>query len=478
MSLTMNYHSLLPSREIIKQNNCYFNKMEPHCYLQMIYLKNFAHMPKKFITALLFFLFTLSAFSQQPLDKDALQKQRDQIRKDIAKTEQELIETQKTTKVNIGQLSLINKKLSLQGNMVDNISGEIRHLSDNIYLSQLEINKIRRILDTLKLEYAKSMVYAYKNSSNYDFINFIFSANSFNDAIKRLAYLKFYRSYREMQAENIIKTQAILEDKIAILSGAKKTKAVVLKEKDRELTKLQKQKQEKASIVSQLKGRQKELLAQVREKRKQDAKIKNAITAMIRREIEIARAEAAKKEKARLEALKNSNSENKKNAEATNAITKAAKPSGAPRGSGSILVNSEADKELNASFEKNKGLLPWPADGFVISHFGPNQYPGGIDYDNPGVSIGTNAGAPVKAVFDGEVTLVSYIDTKQAVFIKHGIYFTVYSNLSSANVKRGDKVKTGQLIGRAGINDEGQGEVDFILMKENDNVNPESWLRH
>lgn len=433
-------------------------------------------MPKKIISVLLFILFNLSAFSQQPVDKDALQKQRDELRKDIAKTEQELIETQRTTKVNLGQLSLINKKLNLQNNVVDNISGEIKNLNDNIYLSQLEINKIRRILDTLKVEYAKSMVYAYKNKSNYDFINFIFSANSFNDAIKRIAYLKSYRTYREMQAENIIKTQAILEDKITTLSGSKKTKAEVLIEKDKELTKLQKQQQEKAIIVSQLKGKQKELLAQVKEKRKQDAKIRNAITAMIRREIEIARAEAAKKEKERLAELKKNKPASNTNSTENNTTAKTTKP--ANRNSGSILVSSEADIALNASFEKNKGSLPWPADGFVISHFGPNQYPGGIDYNNPGVSIGTKASATVKAVFDGEVTLVSYIDDKQAVFIKHGKYFTVYSNLASSDVKRGDKVSTGQVIGKSGLNDEGQGEVDFILMKENENINPESWLHH
>lgn len=443
----------------------------------MISIKKIVYMAKKIITAFLFFLFALPAFSQQPVDKDALQKQRDQLKKDIAKTEEELNETQRTTKVNLGQLSLINKKLNLQGNVIDNISGEIKNLNDNIYLSQLEINKIRRILDTLKVEYAKSMVYAYKNRSNYDFINFIFSANSFNDAIKRIAYLKSYRAYREMQADNIIKTQAILEEKIALLSGSKKTKAEVLKEKDKELNKLQKQQQEKANIVSQLKGRQKELLAQVKEKRRQDAKIKNAITAMIRREIEIAKAEAAKKEKARLEGLKNSKPESPSTKEEISSAVKVTKPVSVPKAN-SILVSSEADKELNASFEKNKGSLPWPADGFVISHFGANQYPGGIDYNNPGVSIGTKDGAAVKAVFDGEVTLVSYIDDKQAVFIKHGKYFTVYSNLSSATVKRGDKVSTGQIIGRAGLNDEGQGETDFILMKENDNINPESWLRH
>ncbi len=432
-------------------------------------------MPTRIITAFIFFLFALSASAQQSADKDALQRQREQLKKEIEQTEKALIETRKTTKVNLGQLSLINKKMDLQGNVINNISSEIKKLNDNIYLSQLEINKIKRILDTLKVEYAKSMVYAYKNRSNYDFLNFIFSANNFNDAIKRIAYLKSYRTYREMQAENILKTQAMLEDKIEVLSGTKKQKNVVLSEQDKELDKLAKQKEEKATVVNQLKGRQKELLEQVKAKRKQDAKIKNAITAMIRREIEIAKAEAARKEKERLAELKKNKPETPEDSKeaATAKTTRAAAPK-----SNSVLVSSEADKALNASFEKNKGSLPWPADGFVISHFGPNQYPGGIDYNNPGVSIGTKVGASVKAVFDGEVTLVSYIDNKQAVFIKHGKYFTVYSNLASAKVQRGDKVRTGEVIGTADANDEGQGEVDFILMKESDNVNPESWLRH
>ena len=432
-------------------------------------------MLKKLVTTFIFFFMALAVFAQQELTKDQLEKQRSDLRKEIQATEKALIETQKTTKVNVGQLSLINKRLNLQDNVIHNISGEIQKLGDNIYLSQMEINKIKRILDTLKIEYAKSMVYAYKNRSNYDFLNFIFSANNFNDAIKRIAYLKSYRNYREMQAENILKTQSLLEDKIEKLSGMKSQKKDVLDEKDKELTKLQKQKEEKATIVNQLKGRQKELSAQVRDKRKQDVKLKNAITAMIRREIERARAEAARKEKERL-AAEAKNDKNDSHADKSNS-TASAKPTSS-RPSGSVLVSSEADKELNASFEKNKGSLPWPADGYVITHFGPNQYPGGIDYNNPGVSIGVKAGASVKSVFDGEVTLVNYMDDKQVVFIKHGKYFTVYSNLASASVQRGEKVRTGQVIGKAGLNDDGNGEVDFILMQENNNVNPESWLKH
>lgn len=438
-------------------------------------------MSKKIVTAFIFFLFALSASAQQPTDRDALEKQREQLKKEIAETEKALQETQKTTKVNVTQLSLINRKLDLQGNVVSNISGEIRKLNDNIYLSQLEINKIRRILDTLKVEYAKSMVYAYKNRSNYDFLSFIFSSNSFNDAVKRVAYLKSYRNYREMQAENIIKTQAILEDKIANLSGTKKHKDIVLKEQDKEMDKLQKQQQEKATIVSELKGKRKELLAQINAKRKQDAKVRNTITAMIKREMAIAR-ENAEKEKKRLAEIEKNKTKTSDAASNSKNNETALKPAKLPTASAgrdkSILVSSEADMELNTNFEKNKGKLPWPVDGFVIFNFGNNKLPDGIVVNSPCVSIGTKVGESVKSVFDGEVTLVNYMDDNQSVFIKHGKYFSVYSNLSSVNVKRGDKVRTGEVIGKAAANENGQGEVDFIIMDEFDNVNPQTWLKH
>ncbi len=430
-------------------------------------------MPGKILTVLittLFFFFTASA---QQEDKDELQREREKLKKEIAETEKALAEVRKTAKVNIGGLTLINKKIDLQGNVIDNISGEIKNLNNNIYLSQSEINNMSRVLDTLKQEYARSMVYAYKKRSYYDYVNFIFSASSFNDAIKRVAYLKSYRNYREMQAENILRTQKMLGDRIQILSGTKQRKNVVLQERDKEMSMLERQQQEKQVIVNKIKGQQKELTAQVNAKRKQDAKLRNMISAMIRREIAIARAEAAKKEKERLAALKKANSATENTTTAnTKPVARTSKPP-----SGSVLVTSEADKALDENFRKNRGILPWPVTGFIIAHFGPNKLPGGIDYDNPGVTIGAKIGESVKAVFDGEVTLVSYIEDKQAVFIKHGKYFTVYSNLGSASVQRGDNVKTGQVIGKAGVNDEGQGQVDFILMEESNNINPEQWLR-
>jgi murein hydrolase activator len=435
-------------------------------------------MQKTIVVVITFLLFLFKATAQQTENKDALQQQREQLKREIAETEKALNETRKTAKVNIIGLSLINKKLDLQGNVIDNINSEIKNLNNNIYLAQKEVNKMSRILDTLKHEYSNSMVYAYKSRSNYDFLNFIFSASSFNDAIKRIAYLKSYRSYREMQAENILRTQDMLADRIKVLSGTKIKKNVVLQEQDRAMSQLEKQQEEKKTIVNKLKGQQKELTAQVNAKKKQDAKLKNMITAMIRREVEIARNEAAKREKARLAELKKNNATSKNTTANSNTNTKTVSPSITSKPSGSVLVSSEADKALDANFYKNRGILPWPVSGFIIAHYGTNKLPGGVVYDNPGVTIGAKIGEPVKAVFEGEVTLVSYIEDKQAVFIKHGKYFTVYSNLASANVQRGEQVKTGQVIGKAGENDEGQGQVDFIIMQESNNVNPEQWLRH
>jgi peptidoglycan hydrolase CwlO-like protein len=212
-------------------------------------------------------------------NKDELQKQRQQLRKEIAETEKILNETKKTTKENLGQLSLINKRLDLQGNVIQNISGQLKFIENDIYKSQREVNKMAKVLDTLKREYAISMEYAYKNRNSFDFLNFIFSAANFNDAVKRVTYLKSYRSYREQQGQNIVRTQEALQQRINELSGNKQKKNSALQEKNKELTVLEKQQNEKERIVVKLKGRQKELGGQISNKRRQDAKLRGMIVA-------------------------------------------------------------------------------------------------------------------------------------------------------------------------------------------------------
>ena len=150
-------------------------------------------MQKIILTVAAIFIFLTNISAQA--NKDELQKQRQQLRKEIEETERVLNQTKKTTKENLGQLSLINKRRDLQGNVIQNIAGQLKFIENDIYKSQKEVNKLTRILDTLKREYAISMVYAYKNRNSYDFLNFIFyKAESSKDS----AFLYFNNKFSKL----------------------------------------------------------------------------------------------------------------------------------------------------------------------------------------------------------------------------------------------------------------------------------------
>ena len=409
------------------------------------------------------------AFAQQQT-REELEKQRAQLKKEMEQTQKLLNSNKAKTKENLVQWKLINDKVNLQNRIIDNLSRDIGLLDNNIYTNQREINRYNKLLDTLKEEYAKSMVYAYKNRGNYAFLNFIFSAASFNDAIRRVAYLKYYRDYREKQGENILRTQELRRQRIAELGGIKVQKSEVLKSKDKEMTALEAQKLEKDKIMNELKKQGKELNSQLAAYKKQMKKVDNAINAAINRAL----ADAKKA------AIKKANEESAKtNATATAPVkTPSTTVKAVPKKvSESILLNSE-NMALNENFVKNRGILPWPVDkGVTIMHYGRNQLPSGSVIDVTGITVGTDIGSNVKAVFDGVVSNVVFIEDMQVVIIQHGKYFSTYSNLSSVSVQRGQHVKTGQVIGKAAANLDGIGAIDFFINDERGNIDPEKWLK-
>jgi septal ring factor EnvC (AmiA/AmiB activator) len=423
---------------------------------------------KKIFIALLLFATSIAGFAQQAEDKAKMERERQAIQQEIKEIQSVYSKVKGQKKESIGQLNLLQRKLALQDKYINNINKEIRIVSDEIYLSTLEVNRLQRQLDTLKSQYAKSVVYAYKNKSTYDYLNFIFSSNSFNDALKRISYLKSYRSYRQQQVANILQTQKEIEERKQQLLGKKTQKSSALKNQTQQLQVLEEQKKEKVVVVSKLISQEKDLAKQIATRKKRDQQLKSAIAAVVRREIEAARKEAeARAAKAKAAA-------NPTTSVATTGTTKTstAKPK-------SYLDLNAADVKLNAEFASNKGRLPWPVDnGFVSIPFGSSKV-GGLSMDNPGITISTpSSGGTVKAVFDGEVSSVSNLGDGMMVMIRHGKYFSVYSNLASASVSKGSQVRTGQAIGRAGTADDGNGgQIDFLLMIESRNVNPEPWFR-
>ena len=165
---------------------------------------------KKRIYLIFTLLFASGFLFGQTEDKAQLEKERQDIQKEIKAIQGEYDKLKGKTKQIVGQYNLIDRKIKLQNKYISNISKELRMIDDDIYLSNVEIYRLSKLLDTLKAQYSRSVVYAYKNRSNYDFLNFIFSASSFNDAVKRITYLKTYRSYREQQVNTIKETQTLI----------------------------------------------------------------------------------------------------------------------------------------------------------------------------------------------------------------------------------------------------------------------------
>lgn len=439
-------------------------------------------MVKRIVFSLFFLSVVVCGFSQQT--REEIQKRQQDLQKELADLNKTLSDIKKNKSISLSQLTLVRKKIAAREEMIGNINKELRLLTDNIYLTNLDITRYRRELDTLKANYAKSLVFAYKNRSNYDYLNFLFSATNFNDAIKRLAYLKSYRQYRETQVANIQKTELLLQQKIEDFNKKRIEKNSTLEEQNKQLTVLESDKKEKDDVIKELKGQESQLAKQIRTREAERKKLQQSLAVVIRREIEAAKKEAARKEAERKEAERKAAelaAKNKANNPTVETPTnKPETPTKTDR-SYSVFESSEEGLKLSLNFETNKGNLPWPVDaGFIAGEFGTHTVPGtGLQEQNEGIRIETpNANMSVKCVADGVVTAVMDLGEYQAVVVKHGRYFSVYSNLATTNVSRLQKVGPGTLIGKTSPGMNGGGVLEFqVINEKNQYFNPASWLK-
>ncbi len=436
-------------------------------------------MLKKIIFVILFISMASVLFAQT---KEELQRKTSDLKREIDNLNNSLAAIKKNRKGALVTYNLIRNKIVARERLVQNINREVRVLDDNIYLSTLEINKLRKELDTLKIEYGKSLVFAYKNRSNYDYLNFIFSAATFNDAVKRITYLKSYRQYREQQVDNINKTQDILQQKVASLNSNKTEKSQTLQEQNKQLNDLEKDRKEQNQEVSKLKSQENDLAAQIRKREKERVQMQNAIAAAVRREqaearkkaLAVAKQKADDERKRRETAASNPSNSNTK--EEPVAVEKP-KPGNRTY---SPFESTEEGKAASINFENGRGRLPWPVDaGLVSIHFGKYNIPGTTLYgQSDGITISLPVGASVKSISDGEVASVFDLGGEQAVLVRHGKYFTTYSHLASVNVSRNQQIRAGTVMGRSAANDDGEGEVLFMVSNERGQaLDPEGWLR-
>jgi septal ring factor EnvC (AmiA/AmiB activator) len=448
-------------------------------------------MLKKFgLLLIICFLSVLSAIAQT---REELQKRKQDIERELEDLTRQYAETQSNKKTSLKQLALIKKKINARQDLVNDINREVRQLDETIYLNERDIYRLKKELDTLKVKYAKSIVFAYKNRSSYEYLNFLFSAGSFNDAIKRITYLKSYRQNRETQANAIAKSEQLLTDKVNTLSINKKERLSSLQVQSKQLLVLQDDKKEQDKVVNQLKGKEKELSAQIKEREKQRQKVLLAVNAVIRREIEEARKRDEAKRLKAIEDQKKAAAASKPNdvVAKNNTPTKPVKkindnePS---TGMTSVvkdrtyspLESTPEGMEMSLNFENNRGRLPWPvSNGIITIDFGVTNMEGTkLAQRSDGIEISVPIGSNVRCVADGEVVYAAEAAGELIVIVKHGKYFTGYKNLSSLNVSRDQSVKAGSVLGKSGTSIDGEGAILFMIMNDKSvPQNPKPWLK-
>ncbi len=407
-----------------------------------------------------------------------LKRQRERITQEINLLNQSLKATSNSKTLTLRQVNALNTQITLRERKISTISSETRLIDRQIQENTQEIKKLEDQLEKLKKDYASMIRFAFRNKNGYNKMMFIFASKDFNQAFKRVKYLQQFSESRKNQAQEIEKTQKTIQNKIAELAANRKEKVDLLNEQQEERNTLNAQKADKSKVVNSFASQEKEYKAEITKKQQEASRLERAIQAAIRKEIEEEQRRAAEAARvlAELEAAKEA-ARAKAAGEPAKPVA-VAKPAASTSASSVLSATPEAAR-LSNEFMGNRGSLPWPvAQGTITQGFGQHTYGAGVKMENNGLNIRTNNGAAVRAVFDGEVrSVVQMMGAGYAVIIRHGKYFSVYSNLKSVSVTRGQKVTSKQTIGTAATDpDEGTTEVHFEIWEGSAPINPTPWL--
>ena len=411
-----------------------------------------------------------------------LKKRKDAINREIESLKKTRSKIDKNKNLSLTQINLLNAQIKLREEKIGTINSEIKMLDNKISTNTSEVKNLQSNLSRLKKEYAKMILFAFRNQSSYSKMMFIFAAEDFNQAYKRLKYIQQVGNFRKSQAKSIEISQVNLKKQISILDENKKEKSHLLSDQLTEKQTLGIDKDAQSKIVNNLTKQQKTLQQQLSKKQKEASSLNNAIQAAIRKEILAEQRKAAERarlaEKTRLAKLAAAAKANAKSNTKTPAARLASKPVSKVATGSSVLASSPEDAKLSSSFMSNRGRLQKPAQGIITQGFGQYKYKSNVTLFNPGINIKTEAGAAVYAVYEGQVSQVFMVLNNYAVMIRHGEYFSIYSKLKSVHVSAGQNVSTRQAIGTV-ANDptEGISEMQFQIWKGRSPVDPSGWVR-
>lgn len=393
------------------------------------------------------FLHCLSSFGQT---RKQLEEQRKKYQSEIVQLNKLLFNEQKKEQNAMESLKDIKQKIEVRNKLIATIQEEAKLLSDEIYLNQKELNRLNKKLTALKADYAEMIFKSYKSKSQQSRLMFLLSSQNFYQAYKRLEYLKQYTSFRKKQGEEIVLQSTEVKILNDSLSSQKRVKETLLVSEENQKKEIEQDKIKQENYIVIIKKKESQYRRDIQKKIKDEQTVVAKIDKLIKDEI----AKANKKVTTTTTQAK---------------ITK-----------NEFFLTPEA-KKLASEFESNKGRLPWPVkEGIIVRRFGDQPHPTfpGITINSTGLHIVTPTGSFANAVFNGDVlnVLVGSGGIKN-VLIRHGNYITSYNNLENILVNKGDKVVTGQRIGKI-FTDKLSNKTNlvFVVFKNTTRLNPADWI--
>ncbi len=375
------------------------------------------------------FLFPTLSFCQI---KTKLENKRNAIASDILLTSSFINESAGNNKqANLDKYYVLKQQIKLRENLVNIVKKEIQLADNSIERTNDAIDGLRNDVEVLEVEFGKMMQLALRHKLTYSKWLFFLSATSFNDAFRRWNYIRQFTSYRQKQTNLIVETQNMLASKSLLLKEQKLDKLKLIQEQQSNLSLLKNESRDINKLLKALKKNNKNLKENYKKKKKKRKKHQRIVEAII-----------------------------------NEAPISAPKPY----------------MELTGTFAKNKGRLPWPIkSGVITKRFGRQAHPTlrKIEIENTGIDFRTRKKADIQVVFDGEIKRVFELPAGggQSVMVKHGEYFTVYSNLDVVFVKKGHKVQAGTILGKAIVDkDSNKSELHFEVWRKKTTLNPADWI--
>lgn len=428
------------------------------------------------ISCICFYVCVLTAQTTPKIRQ--LEKQRNELKQQIAESETLLQSTKNDVKSQLGNLALLSGQIEERQKYIQTIENDVKVIQQEISRLERDLKSLQKELKEKRQKYELSVKYIYRNKSIQDKLMFIFSAEDFGQMYRRLRYVREYADYQRLQGLQVQRKQKQVTEKANSLKNSRKAKEDLLKQGEAEKAKLEAQEQERKLILSGLQKKQRSIQSELAKQRRSADKLNAQIDRLIEIEIEKARKRAEEEARRKAEEARKK-AEAAKGSTETSASTKKETVKTSVEKLEAYKVDSE-DRRLSSSFEKNKGILPVPITGpyVVVGHYGQYQVKGlrNVKLDNKGMDIKGKAGANARAIFDGEVSAVFQYNGLTNVLVRHGSYISVYCNLSTVRVKKGSLVRARDVLGEIHTNSEGETILHFQLRKETVKLNPELWI--